>query len=146
MISAALITPGGDPVSLCILTIPLYFLFEVSILVGTLIEKRNTDSSSSPSSLLGSLVLLSCLLMLCGSGGWLYLNWDKAEALFLGLEPKAKTINQFIPNKSGNIESANVTNDMFILELTPVKPDENNGSKSSPKQVFQAKILTTEDN
>ena len=34
MISAALITPGGDPVSLCILTIPLYILFELSILVG----------------------------------------------------------------------------------------------------------------
>jgi sec-independent protein translocase protein TatC len=29
MISAALITPGGDPVSLCILTIPLYILYEL---------------------------------------------------------------------------------------------------------------------
>lgn len=145
MISAALITPGGDPVSLCILTIPLYFLFELSILVGTVIEKRNTESSSSPSSLLGSIILLFSLLMLGGSGGWLYLNWDKAEALFLGLDHKVNMTQQSMPNKSGNVESPNLTNDTFMLELTPVKPNESNGSKSSPKQVFQAKILTTQD-
>jgi len=40
MISAALITPGGDPVSLSILTIPLYVLYEFSILSGTFIERR----------------------------------------------------------------------------------------------------------
>jgi len=40
MVSAALITPGGDPVSLCILTIPLYILYELAILVGSVIEGR----------------------------------------------------------------------------------------------------------
>jgi Tat protein translocase TatC len=40
MVSAALITPGGDPVSLCILTIPLYLLYELSILSGSFIERR----------------------------------------------------------------------------------------------------------
>lgn len=40
MVSAALITPGGDPVSLSILTIPLYVLYELSILSGTFIERR----------------------------------------------------------------------------------------------------------
>jgi sec-independent protein translocase protein TatC len=40
MVSAALITPGGDPVSLCILTIPLYILYEFAILVGSVIEGR----------------------------------------------------------------------------------------------------------
>ena len=40
MISAALITPGGDPVSLCILTIPLYILYELAILTGSIIEIR----------------------------------------------------------------------------------------------------------
>ena len=40
MISAALITPGGDPVSLSILTIPLYVLYELSIISGTFIERR----------------------------------------------------------------------------------------------------------
>jgi sec-independent protein translocase protein TatC len=39
MISAALITPGGDPVSLCILTIPLYILYELAIITGAVIEK-----------------------------------------------------------------------------------------------------------
>jgi Tat protein translocase TatC len=40
MVSAALITPGGDPVSLSILTIPLYVLYELSILSGSFIERR----------------------------------------------------------------------------------------------------------
>ena len=40
MVSAALITPGGDPVSLSILTIPLYILYELSILSGCIIERR----------------------------------------------------------------------------------------------------------
>lgn len=40
MVSAALITPGGDPVSLCILTIPLYILYEFAIVVGSVIEGR----------------------------------------------------------------------------------------------------------
>ena len=39
MISAALITPGGDPVSLCILTIPLYVLYELAIIIGSSIER-----------------------------------------------------------------------------------------------------------
>ena len=88
MISAALITPGGDPVSLCILTIPLYFLFELSILTGALIERKisaTSGKSSEPSGISGSLFLLGCLLFLGGIGTWLYLNWDKAESLFLNL-------------------------------------------------------------
>ena len=40
MVSAALITPGGDPVSLCILTIPLYILYEFAILFGSFIERN----------------------------------------------------------------------------------------------------------
>ena len=40
MVSAALITPGGDPVSLCILTIPLYILYELAIITGSIIEIR----------------------------------------------------------------------------------------------------------
>ncbi len=40
MISAALITPGGDPVSLCILTIPLYVLYELAIIIGSAVERR----------------------------------------------------------------------------------------------------------
>jgi len=45
MVSAALITPGGDPVSLCILTVPLYILYELAIITGSIIEvrKRRTE-------------------------------------------------------------------------------------------------------
>ena len=40
MISAALITPGGDPVSLCILTILFMFLHEPAIIIGSSIERK----------------------------------------------------------------------------------------------------------
>ncbi len=40
MVAAALITPGGDPTSLLLLTAPLYLLYEVSITVSRLITRR----------------------------------------------------------------------------------------------------------
>lgn len=40
MIVAALITPGGDPVSLALLCLPMYGMYEVAILVGGWMEKR----------------------------------------------------------------------------------------------------------
>lgn len=39
LVAAAFITPGGDPVTLCILTIPLYVLYELAIITGAVIEK-----------------------------------------------------------------------------------------------------------
>lgn len=39
LIAAAFITPGGDPVTLCILTIPLYALYELAIITGAFMEK-----------------------------------------------------------------------------------------------------------
>ena len=40
LIAAAIITPSTDPVSLTIVTIPLYLLFEASIIVASRINKR----------------------------------------------------------------------------------------------------------
>jgi len=40
IVAAALITPGSDPTSLIALTIPLYFLYEVSITVSKFISRR----------------------------------------------------------------------------------------------------------
>lgn len=40
LIAAALITPGSDPTSLILLTIPLYFLYEASITVSRFISRR----------------------------------------------------------------------------------------------------------
>lgn len=40
LIAAAIITPGSDPTSLILLTIPLYFLYEASITVSRVIARR----------------------------------------------------------------------------------------------------------
>lgn len=40
LIAAAIITPSTDPFSLTIVTIPLYFLFEASIIIATRINRR----------------------------------------------------------------------------------------------------------
>lgn len=40
IIAAALITPGSDPTSLFLLTVPLYFLYEVSITLSKMVFRR----------------------------------------------------------------------------------------------------------
>jgi sec-independent protein translocase protein TatC len=40
IIAAAIITPSTDPFSLAIVTIPLYILFEASIILASRINKR----------------------------------------------------------------------------------------------------------
>ena len=45
MVAAALITPGGDPISLALLTIPMYFLYEMSIFLARRIEKRREKNA-----------------------------------------------------------------------------------------------------
>lgn len=144
MISAALITPGGDPVSLCILTIPLYFLFELSILTGSLIEKKTVEANgmkNDSSGIAGSLFLLGSLLLLGGGGTWLYLNWEKAELLFLNLSPTSD--HSSLPKK-GVAESKafpKMEPGTFILELSPLEfnKDENSSNPSAPK-IYRAKI------
>jgi len=44
LVAAAIITPGSDPTSLLLLTIPLYGLYEVSISVSRLIARRRERS------------------------------------------------------------------------------------------------------
>jgi len=145
MISAALITPGGDPVSLCILTIPLYFLYEISILIGTLIEKKRDavepESSSNPSSVVGSLTLLAVLL-LSGLGlGWLYFNWEKAESFFLQLPPKTR--QELAPIPSLQPDFFHSSDASFILEISPMSATEGNESNQTflKKELFRARIL-----
>jgi len=142
MISAALITPGGDPVSLCILTIPLYFLFELSILVGILIEGRRKADKSSPN-LFGSLLLLALLLLLAGGGGWIYLNWEKAEALFLSLDPKPQPSQQEVWTQNSTMSFSGNQTTPFILELSPLSPNESNTSLSPKKYLYQARIRSS---
>lgn len=45
LIAAAIITPSTDPFSLTIVTIPLYLLFEASIVIASRIEKRKANET-----------------------------------------------------------------------------------------------------
>ncbi len=143
MVSAALITPGGDPVSLCILTIPLYFLFELSILVGTLIEKKNSASQATNDSpgITGSLFLLISLLFLGGTGTWLYLNWEKAESLFLELKPHTEN-SYVLPNPlSESTSMISSEPKPFLLELSPVEiANEENSTLKPGTKIYRALI------
>ncbi|MCA0376421.1 MAG: twin-arginine translocase subunit TatC [Gemmatimonadetes bacterium] len=47
IIAAALITPGSDPTSLFLLTVPLYFLYEASIAVSRIIVRRREHRLSA---------------------------------------------------------------------------------------------------
>ncbi|MFV0607507.1 MAG: twin-arginine translocase subunit TatC [Niabella sp.] len=44
IIAAAIITPTTDPFSLAVVTVPLYILFEISILLAQKAEKKNNDT------------------------------------------------------------------------------------------------------
>ena len=144
MISAALITPGGDPVSLCILTIPLYFLFELSILIGALIEKKissSADSGEKGSGITGSVFLLLSLVLLGGAGGWLYLNWEKAESFFLNLSPTAETGARPTKSQPQSKSLPAIDSESFLLELSPIDLErEDNSSVSPDARIYRARI------
>ena len=46
LIAAAIITPSTDPFSLTIVTIPLYLLFEASIIIASRIERRKAKEKN----------------------------------------------------------------------------------------------------
>ena len=148
MISAALITPGGDPVSLCILTIPLYFLFEMSILVGTLIEKKvdtGDENSQEIGGVTGSITLLVLLLALGGGGAWLYLNWNEAKSFWESFSIGSDSGNSISPTKQILTTGTDLplvrTKDEFILELTPINnPMDVNCTISSQSQIYRARV------
>src|SRR6056300_1549004 len=142
MVSAALITPGGDPVSLCILTIPLYILFELSILVGSLIEKRNSthqNGENTSSGISGSIFLILSLILFGGAGFWLYQNWDQAESFFLQLEEKKENPSKEIGSTKKKQPLPHVESDYFLLELTPIS-NEKNSSAINESMHFRARI------
>ncbi len=145
MISAALITPGGDPVSLCILTVPLYLLYEASILVGLLAQGNSSDAKPSErgkSGLAASIFILASLIALGGGSIWFYKNWNYLEELFLGLDPAEASVDEPAPSgKPGpntlKTQPLGVHPQEFILELTPMETEAN---RSLPPGVFHARI------
>ena len=145
MISAALITPGGDPVSLCILTIPLYFLFELSILLGSLIERKAgtvSQTENNSTGIAGSVFLLICLLLLGGVGAWLYLNWEKAESIFLNLPAVRESTELPKQTLPASKDFPHLKDqDSFLLELSPIDLNDGNNSSASPKaKIYRAKV------
>ncbi len=46
VILAAILTPSGDPVTLIVLSVPLYIFYEVSFLIGWLIQRKRVDLDS----------------------------------------------------------------------------------------------------
>jgi sec-independent protein translocase protein TatC len=46
-IAVAILTPGGDPISLIVLSVPMYVFYEVAILLGWLSQRRRTSTPSA---------------------------------------------------------------------------------------------------
>tara|TARA_Y200000002_G_C22674719_1_gene661552 strand:+ start:1380 stop:2765 length:1386 start_codon:yes stop_codon:yes gene_type:complete len=165
MISAALITPGGDPVSLCILTIPLYILYELAILTGSIIEIRKRkkewnewDESTQgpkplkpPSQEKGRWVLyISIFVIVSGLSFFAYQNksfikpWIESFREF----GKFSSPDQPKPNNPGadhlkvkqNLKTISTNADgEFIIELLPV--DQNQTIDNNRTQTFRARII-----
>lgn len=53
VVVAAVITPSGDPISLLMLAIPMYLLYELSILIGWLVARRRRKNAERVGTLSG---------------------------------------------------------------------------------------------
>jgi len=165
MISAALITPGGDPVSLCILTIPLYILYELAILTGSIIEIRKRkkewnewDESTQgpkppkpPSKEKGRWILyISIFVIISGLSLFAYQNKNFIKPWIESIREFGKFTSHDHP-KSNNPDSdhfkivpdvitieSNADGD-FIIELLPI--DQNQTSDDNKTQTFRARII-----
>ncbi|MBP51597.1 MAG: hypothetical protein CMI27_00455 [Opitutae bacterium] len=157
MVVAAFITPGGDPVSLSILSIPLYFLYELAIFAGAFVEKnkalrewnewdvsiqgpRPQKPKKNNHSVFAYIVILSAI-SIAGIFYIVYSNqinqWSSNTFQFFFSEPvkpvssKPKTISvQSIKTKTEQKSDLRVFSfeEEFMLELTPIGSDLN-GSK-----------------
>jgi len=48
VVLVAVITPSGDPISLAVLSVPMYLFYELSILIGRLITRRRVAAANAP--------------------------------------------------------------------------------------------------
>ena len=167
MVSAALITPGGDPVSLCILTIPLYILYELAILTGSVMENRKrikewndwdvqiqgprpvypaSDKGARLFYFLVAVVLLSLLFV-----GLKYqdslrkgldFSWDEESKRSLQENNGTSLAKQRITEDM--TESSAIPNEYFFIELTPAV-DENSSvsgeSNATGTRLFKGLII-----
>ena len=47
VVVAAVITPSGDPITLAVLALPMYLLYEASILIGWLVARRRSRNAAA---------------------------------------------------------------------------------------------------
>ncbi|HAD21868.1 MAG TPA: hypothetical protein DCF87_07125 [Opitutae bacterium] len=163
MVSAALITPGGDPVSLCILTIPLYILYEFAILFGSFIERSKAmrawndwDESiqgtrpEKPKTDKFSLLLLTLIILAVGVAGiliWKFQDVIKNSLDWFDSEKTDPTIDSIDSNQSVSyaIRETKVLlddNRTLVIELLPM----NDANLSLPqKGLYRAKIINLEE-
>ena len=160
MVSAALITPGGDPVSLCILTIPLYILYEFAILFGSFIERSKAlrewnewDESiqgtrpEKPKTEKLSLLLLSIVILAVGGAGflaWKYqdviknsLDWFDTEEIELTIDSN-QSANSVIRDTKILLDD----NRSLIIQLLPM---EDANSSLPQRGLYRAKIINSEE-
>ena len=168
MVSAALITPGGDPVSLCILTVPLYVLYEFAIIIGALIERRKaireweewdeTIQGEKPAyPMIKQTPWWIYFLLICCVVAISLLLWkykDKIQHSWDNFSVNPSTIQRSIPAQNPPREKKLMNSEIlrvdtgsakaFLLQLTPVGDDGNQtkteGDFSSPL-LFKAKII-----
>ena len=166
MVSAALITPGGDPVSLCILTIPLYILYELAIITGSIIEirKKRTEwndwdesiqgpkPEKPPSREKGRWILYISMIIIIGTLSIFAFQNQKL------IEPWIESFRKFgqfsESEKPQNTESLSVDLPKqekkeiratsfpakeFTLELSPV--DLNSSLENNKPLIFKARII-----
>lgn len=165
MISAALITPGGDPVSLCILTIPLYILYELAIITGSIIEirKKNKEWKEWDESIQGPrpekpptheksrwVLYISLFLIATILGIFAYQNqnliepWIESFRKFGQFGDSEKMIdnknppNEILINKEKQSTIVDFGTDDFILELLPL---EQNSSLENNQSLFRARFI-----
>ncbi len=163
MVSAALITPGGDPVSLCILTIPLYILYEFAILFGTFIEKskairawnewdESLDGKRPPkpkADRLSTFLLLLTLVVICALGVFAWKYQDEIKQSLNWFDPSESISQQEIIDNNQSLslvdpaESVRLLNgnQSAIIKLVPLQDSNQSLEKGG---LFRLNIVQSE--
>jgi len=163
MVSAALITPGGDPVSLCILTIPLYVLYEFAILFGTFIERskalrewqdwdesiQGTRPEKPKADKFATFILLVIITSVAGAGiaAWKFqdvltdsLNWFDLNNTNSDLRP-IENNQSYTATQTESTKILSENNRTLLIELLPLNDD---NSSLSTGGVFKARVIESQ--